>query len=113
MLLALVNAKNDLRNYGGKIGDIKPENIFIDNNGSVKIGNLFSSPKETNAFTKAKDYANPNLNVFLAPEDFADLVKNSIDNKANNQSEIFAIGLTVLAAGLLDDCRGIYNYKKL
>lgn len=109
----MVNAKSHLRNYGGRIGDIKPENVFIDNNGKVKIANILSSPKETNAFTKAKDYANPNLNVFLAPEDLADLVKNSIDNKANNQSEIFAIGATVLSAGLLDDFKGVYNYKKL
>lgn len=63
----MVRAKNDLATYGGRIGDIRPENVFIDNNGNVKIASILSSPRETNAFTKAKDYQNPNLNVFLAP----------------------------------------------
>ncbi len=113
MLYGLVAARVDLKNYGGRVGDIRPENVFIDNSGKVKIVNILTSPNETNAFTKAKDNHNPDLNVILAPEDLADLLKNSIDNKANNQSEIFAIGATVLSAGLLDNFRGVYNYKKL
>jgi serine/threonine protein kinase len=113
LLFALITAKVDLRKHGGRVGDIKPENVFIDSERKAKVVNIYTSSKETTNFEKAKDYENASLDVFLAPEDLAEISKNAIDNKANVQSEIFSIGATVIAAGILDDFKGVYNYKKL
>lgn len=113
MLFALVTAKVDVRKHGGRVGDIKPANVFIDNERRAKVVNLFSSTRETSAFEKAKDFENSALNVLLAPEDLPELAKHAIDNKTNVQSEIFSIGATVISAGLLSDLKAAYNYKKL
>ena len=67
LLFALVTAKVDVRKHGGRVGDIKPANVFIDNERRVKVVNLFSSTRETSAFEKAKDFENSALNVLLAP----------------------------------------------
>ena len=68
------------------VGDIKPANVFIDNQRRAKVVNLLSSSKETTGFEKAKDFENPYLDSLLAPEDFPELVNNAIDNKANAHS---------------------------
>lgn len=112
MLFALVAAKVDVRKHGERVGDIKPANVFIDSDRRAKVVNLLTSSKETSGFEKVKDFENPNLDVLLAPEDFPELVNNAIDNKSNKQSEVFAIGATVISAGLLDNLRTAYNYKK-
>ena len=49
--------------------------------------------------------------TLLAPEDMAKLQLGASDNEENNLSEIFSIGLTVIAAGILENPSGIYDLK--
>lgn len=102
-------AKVDLRKHGYQVGDIRPFNVFIDNERRVKVVNRLSSTLEVSAFSKAK---NLETGLLLAPEDLAELAGNAIDNKGNQQSEVFSIGATVLSAGLLHDLQSSYDYKK-
>lgn len=41
----------------------------------------------------------------------SELQRGALENDANGQSEIFAIGATVLSTGILKDFSGVYNYK--
>jgi len=42
LLYALAAAKQDIRQHSKKLGDIKPENIFVNDEGFVKIVNVLS-----------------------------------------------------------------------
>jgi hypothetical protein len=44
LLYALVAAKIDLKKNGERVGDIKPANVFIDQERRAKVVNLFTSP---------------------------------------------------------------------
>jgi serine/threonine protein kinase len=111
LLYALVAAKVNLGRHGYQVGDIKPQNVFINSEHRVKVVNLLTSSRQTSAFTKAKNYES--IALLLAPEDFPELVRGAIDNKNNQQSEVFAIGATLLCAGLLDDdLSTCYNFEK-
>ena len=48
----------------------------------------------------------------LAPEDWAGFQANHLDNDSNVQSEVFAIGATVICSGILDNFRSVYNLKE-
>jgi hypothetical protein len=39
-----------------KIGDVRPQNIFINDKGQIKVSNLFSWPHENTNFTKVLDH---------------------------------------------------------
>ena len=62
-------ALQEIKPYSTKLGDIKPENIFVDDHGKVKVGNVYSWPDELPSFIKANDQANLFYNGLLAPED--------------------------------------------
>jgi hypothetical protein len=44
MLYVLTLALKEIKSYSNKLGDIKPENIFLDDQGKIKIGNIYSWP---------------------------------------------------------------------
>lgn len=48
----------------------------------------------------------------LAPEDLAGLQTHHLDNEGNDQSEIFAIGATVLYSGILENFQPVYQYRE-
>ncbi len=111
VLFALAAAKRDLKGRSAKFGDIKPENIFISDDGRVKVASQYSWPGELPSFERATDMERYNYNGLLAPEDFSELQRGSLENDHNTQSEIFAIGATVISAGILSGFEGVYNYK--
>ena len=45
----------DLRMHGYRLGDVRPQSVFIDSKGHAKVANLLSAPNQTTAFTKAKN----------------------------------------------------------
>ena len=44
VLYALAVAKQDIRERSPKLGDIKPENIFVNEEGRLKVANIYSWP---------------------------------------------------------------------
>lgn len=44
-----------------KIGDVRPQNIFINDQGEVKVANLYSWPRENTNFMKAFEKENTYL----------------------------------------------------
>ena len=54
---------------------------------------------------------NYNYNGLLAPEDVSELQRGSLENDNNTQSEIFAIGATIISAGILNNFSSVYHYK--
>lgn len=69
MLYVLASALNEIKTYSNKLGDIKPENVFVNDNGKIKVGNIYSWPDEYPSYIKANDQANLMFNGLLAPED--------------------------------------------
>ena len=64
LLYSLVSSAQDFNKINSKIGDVRPYNIFINEEGQIKIGNLYSWPYErTNfdktAFEKTLTYLSP------------------------------------------------------
>jgi len=44
MLYALISSLRSIKLYSKKLGDIKPENLFVNDDGKVKVGNVYSWP---------------------------------------------------------------------
>ena len=84
MLYALAASKQDIRSHSIKLGDIKPENIFVNDDGRIKVANIYSWPNETPSYVKAMEQSD--FDGLLAPEDFPLLKNNHLDNDANEQS---------------------------
>lgn len=78
MLYGLAMAKHDVEGRARQLGDIKPENIFINQDGKLKVANQFSWPDELPSFCKALDLNNANYNGLLAPEDVAELQRGKL-----------------------------------
>ena len=49
----------------GKVGDIRPQNVFLNSDGEAKISSVLSWPREGTNFSKAFD----NEPTYLSPED--------------------------------------------
>lgn len=86
MLFALAAAKQDIKKHSKKLGDIKPENVFVNEEGLIKVANVFSWTSELPSFTKAVDQVKLEFNGLLAPEDLILLQNNRIENDENEQS---------------------------
>lgn len=111
VLFALAAAKHDLSGRTKKLGDIKPENIFVNEDGKVRVASQFSWPDELPSFARALDLEKIAYNGLLAPEDLGELQRGALENDDNSQSEIFAIGATIISAGILGNFSSVYNYK--
>jgi serine/threonine protein kinase len=111
VLYSLAAAKQDIKSQSNKVGDIKPSNVFVNDDGKIKIANVLSWPRELPSFAKVVDQGGLNYDGYLAPEDFPLLQNNTLDNDANEQSEMYAIGATILSAGILDNLSNAYDYK--
>lgn len=62
-------AKVDANNRAEVLGDIKPENVFINSDEKIKVGCLLSFPYEKSNYAKFTDKLKPSHNILLAPED--------------------------------------------
>ena len=54
---------------GGKVGDIRPHNVFLNAGGDAKVSSIYSWPAESTNFSKTFD----NEPTYLAPEDMVRL----------------------------------------
>ena len=63
-----------MRPVDNKVGDIRPKNIFLNESGNVKVGNLYSWPRASTNFTKSLQ----GENTFLAPEELIQLKNQNL-----------------------------------
>lgn len=66
LLFSLCRAANDFKTLNSKVGDIRPSNIFINEDGQLKVSNLYSWPCETTNLDKT--LFDKEL-TYLAPEE--------------------------------------------
>ncbi len=95
------------RRTGRKVGDIRPQNVFLNSDGEAKISCTYSWPREGTNFNKTFD----NEQTYLAPEEMERLEMGTLEDVNSCQGEIFSIGLTVLSAAMLEDFLPLYNTK--
>jgi hypothetical protein len=82
LLYSLLGAKKESDEFVQRVGDIRPENVFINYDGVVKVGSLLSYPNENDNYKKAIDLE-PTL---LAPEDVDKLALGASSNEENQNS---------------------------
>ena len=65
LLFSLVAAKKSMADLHLKVGDIRPENVFLNEDGKIKVANLDSWPCQISNFQKFFE----KKVTYLAPED--------------------------------------------
>jgi len=65
LLYSLVCSAQDFKKLDSKIGDVRPYNIFINEEGQIKIANLYSWPYERTNFDRT---AYEKTLTYVAPE---------------------------------------------
>ena len=109
MLFSLAGCAKDFSKLERKIGDVRPHNIFINEEGQIKIANVFSWPYEKTNFEKT---AFEKQLTYISPEEVALIEKGNFENKTNRLvSESFSIGLTLLQSGLLFNTEELYSVE--
>jgi serine/threonine protein kinase len=109
LLYSLVTTARDFSSLERKVGDIRPSNIFINEEGQLKIANLCSWPYEKPNFDKT---AFEKQLTYLSPEEMRLVAKGHHQNTTDHLlSESFSIGLTLLEAGLLFKARELYSLE--
>jgi serine/threonine protein kinase len=107
LLLALSEGRRQAEGGGEGLGDIRPKNIFLNEQGKVKVANSISWPLENSNIQKSFD----KTPTYLAPEDLEKIAKGESVGIPSDPSEAFSIGLTVLSAGNLADYEGLYDLQ--
>lgn len=104
-----MSSARDFAKIDSKIGDVRPYNIFINEEGQIKIANLYSWPYERTNFEKT---AFEKELTYVAPEEIRQISKGNHENTTNKiVSESFSIGLTLLQSGLLFNAKNLYSVE--
>ena len=80
--------------------------IFINEDGQIKISNVYSWPNEPTNYIKTYD---ENLRTYLAPEELENMKRGGESYVDNYKAESFSIGVTLLEAALMRDMSRLYN----
>jgi len=88
-----VSAAHNFKILNTKIGDVRPANIFINEDGQIKIANVYSWPNEPTNYIKTYD---ENTKTYLAPEELAHMKRGGDSYIDNYKAESFSIGITLL-----------------
>lgn len=107
LLAMITNVCEKFHVVGKKVGDIRPLNVFINDNGEIKVVTPYSWPNELSNYDKV--YKDREV-TFLSPEESRELGLNR-DKPISNvgTAETFSVGLTLLDAAMLDDCERLYD----
>ncbi len=62
-MYSLVHAREQAAGVGEKLGDVRPRNVFLDENGGIKVTNSLSWPSEISNIQKTMD----KIATYLAP----------------------------------------------
>ena len=77
LLYTAVSAAKDFQKIKIKLGDVRPQNIFINEDGQVKLANVYSWPNEDNNYMKTVLNNEPTYlgtyRVYTAPEEVEEL----------------------------------------
>lgn len=112
----MVRAEKYFTEKGRKIGDIKPSNILLNEEGQIQIISQFSWPGLVDNFSAY--LTEESEKVYLAPEEYkppcmmrrSKKAKMEKDEKIDqNLSEMYSIGMTILEAASLMDCSKLYH----
>jgi serine/threonine protein kinase len=108
LLLSLLEAKRQAEDNATFLNDVRPKNIFLNQEGLIKTATPFSWPLSATKYQKSLD----KVATYLAPEEVALLEMGATDfAKVAPTAEIFSIGLTLLSVGNLEDYEGLYNLE--
>lgn len=80
LLYSLVGCAKDFQKVEKKIGDVRPHNVFINEEGQIKIANVFSWPYEKTNFEKT---GYENVLTYISPEEMSLLEQGNFQNKTN------------------------------
>lgn len=107
MIYTFADVGSKFHNRGGKVGDIRPENVFINEDGQLKVATKHSWPQEMDNYQKA---FYEKEKTYLAPEETKDLQIGRSQTVADTDlAESFSAGLTVLDTALLENSENIYT----
>ena len=73
MLNALSDTASNFHAKDLRVGDIRPENIFVNDDGQLKVATQHSWPNEVSSYERYNFYHEPTL---LAPEEMNDVQLN-------------------------------------
>ncbi|EAS01279.1 protein kinase (macronuclear) [Tetrahymena thermophila SB210] len=111
ILMQSVSALSYLQQKGITHQNIKPSNIFFDQNQMVKIADS-QVIQQMNTFSLvATNPKEPPKNSYLSPALIEALAQNNWSpNHDTSKSDIFSLGMTIISAGLLEDLDSCYIY---
>ena len=92
------------------MGDIRPQNIFINEVGQIKVSNLFSFPAETTNYIKT---IYEGEKTYLSPEEIESCQSGQHETYIDkNKAEAFSIGLTALETASIRNMESLYPTPK-
>jgi hypothetical protein len=97
LLFSLVDARAQASAIGERLGDVRPKNIFLNEEGKIKVSNSLTWPLEVSNIQKSLD----KIVTYLAPEDLIKIERGEAFDAPSDASEAFSIGLSILTAGNL------------
>ena len=75
LLLTVILAKKEAEEGGGELGDVRPRNILLNEQGCLKIPTLHSWPMEINKYQKMIG----NTPTYVPPEELIELQSGCIE----------------------------------
>jgi serine/threonine protein kinase len=117
LVYSVISAGEAFHSAGLKIGDVRPQNVFISPEGQVRVATQVSWPNEQTNYLKT---VFEKETTYLSPEELKDIGFGKLDEPADYAlNEAFSVGLTCLDAATLTDSSKLYdpnnkfNYSKL
>lgn len=107
LLYSMVRARNQAIQINQSLVDIRPSNIFLNEDGRIKVACSLSWPLEISNIQKAMD-KEP---TYLAPEDLERISRNQLFDGPGQLAQAFSMGLTALSVGNLICYDDLYDLK--
>jgi hypothetical protein len=108
LLLYLLRAQREAQQLGEVLGDVRPCNVFLNEEGSARVAGRNSWPAGCTAFELGVE----KLPSFVSPEDMDALSKGAMQHCDPLPAEMFAVGLTLLCLANLRDYKCLYHTKQ-
>jgi serine/threonine protein kinase len=109
LLYQMVSANAHLQERQQYHGDISPSTIYVDTSGNFRLA--FRCNEQMTAERAQIDKSFRGEPLYLSPTLYAGVRERNLEKARHNpqKSDIFALGLTLLEAGLLKSVQGIYE----